>query len=155
MLSITTMTKKVGKTAMLNKDKPLLFDLTEETIDTLGDIIGLCVETKVDLICFSKNAMKQPEISLTKIVGLKDLFIQACLQHGLLGYLDWKNENTPNEQNTNIMTNVIIITCGKQVVEITDSNGEDNRIAHEVDEKRLAFIRERSRVKFNQITHKI
>lgn len=136
-----------------NGKKPILFDIREDTIDTLGDIIGLCVETKTELICYSKKAMEQPDISLTEIPGLNELFVRACLQHGLLGYLDWKNETTPTQQIADIMNNIVIIVCGRKVVNQVDEMNLNKGIVHEVDEKKLAFIRERSRLKFNQIAH--
>lgn len=123
------------------------FDLEEDNVYTLGPIISYCVKHSVDLICYSSEAMKHPGVSLTQIPGLSRLFIRACLQEGLLGYLDWKAKNNPSEQNRIIRNNVIIITCGKPITS-TDDNKD---LAHEVDNDKLSFLTTMSQIKFEQL----
>lgn len=134
------------------KEKQLLFNLSQNNVGILGQNIVNSVKNSVDLICYSHEAMSHPELSVTEIPGLTLLFVQACLQQGLLGYLDWKEENHPNEQNNMIMNNVIIATCGKRVPDDTlDEDQKGKGIAHDVDPDKLAFIRAKSREKFNQL----
>lgn len=140
----------------------ILFDLTEETIGMLGVQIVVSVRKSVDLLVVSSASMKHPEKSLTVIPGLSFLFLEACLQQGLLGYLDWKNEKYPSRQNTIIMNNVIIATCGSisTVPEggmdacsdlVDDGVPSELIIAHEIDESKLSYIREKSRAKFEEL----
>ena len=148
-----TKTKKAAVTPIETtppKAKQMLFDLTSKNVGILGQNIVNAVENSVDLICYSSEAIKHPELSVTEIKGLTLLFVQACLQEGLMGYLDWKEENHPNEQNSMILNNVIIATCGKRVFDDTlVDQSIDQGIAHDVDPDKLTFIRERSRAKFN------
>jgi hypothetical protein len=106
--------------------------------------------------------MNHPDKSLTIIPGLSFLFIKACLQHGLLGYLDWKHEKYPSQQNTIIMHNVIVATCGSpsNVPEggldprpdfVDESVPRELIIAHEIDSTKLSYIREKSRAKFEEL----
>ena len=131
--------------------KEEFFDLTSKNVNYLGQVISQCISNNINLVCFSRESMSHPELSITEIPGLSTLFIKACLQHGLLGYLDWKNETAPSEQNSIIITNVIIATCGKVV---DDGFAGGKGIAHDVDEKKLNFIRTNSRKKFNELTNK-
>lgn len=100
-------------------------------------------------MCYSSEAMKQPGLSLTTMPNVVRLFQRACLQEGLLGYLDWNHELMPSDQNTIIRNNIIIATCGK-VAEDHSVEG----LAHKVDETKLAFLRKASREKFEQIKSK-
>lgn len=135
-----------------NKNQQLLFNLTANNVGILGQNIVDSVRNSVDFICYSHEAMIHPELSVTEIPGLTLLFVQACLQQGLLGYLDWKEENHPNEQNNMIMNNVIIATCGKRVPDETlDPENQAKGIAHDVDPDKLAFIRNKSRERFNEL----
>jgi hypothetical protein len=122
------------------------FDINNDNIELLGLAIKRAIERSVNLICYSRDAMMKPETSITEIPGMQLLFAKACLQHGLLGYLEWKHENTPSEQNSIIMNNVMIAACGKRVHDDTI-----NGIAHTIDPEVLDMVRTRSRVKFNEI----
>ena len=134
------------------KQKQLLFNLSENNVGLLGQNIVNSVRNSVDLISYSYEAMTHPELSVTEIPGLTLIFVQACLQQGLLGYLDWKEETCPNEQNTAIMNNVIIATCGKRVPDNSlDPEPNGKGIVHDVDPEKLAFIRSKSREKFTQL----
>ena len=152
---LSTKNQKERKTTQ----EPVLFDLKESTIQLLGIQIAHCVRKSIDLICFSSFSMRYPEKSLTNIPGLSLLFIKACLQHGLLGYLDWKHETSPSKQNSIIINNVIIATCGLPAsVELEPASDliEDNMpremvIAHDVDPIKLKYIREKSRAKFEEL----
>jgi hypothetical protein len=141
--------KRVSKTSSVVNNEKMFFDLTPVDIKYLGSNIVHCVKTSTDLICYSSNSMNCPMISITEIPGLTDLFTQACLQHGLMGYLDWKHENNPNAQNSIILENVIIATCGKEDKRIID-NTEQSPLYHDIDNNKLTYIREKSRAKFNE-----
>lgn len=131
----------------------LPFDLTEANVGMLGLAIGKSIEKGMNLVCYSSEAMKNPGVSLTQMPNLAKLFQRACLQQGLLGYLDWKNEITPSDQNTIIRNNIIIATCGK-IVENDGLTEQSKGLAHEVDETKLAFLRKASREEFEQIKSK-
>jgi len=81
---------------------------------------------------------------MTKIPGLPNLFVSACLSFGLLGYLDWLNEKNPSHDNI-VLNNVIIITCGYHCDTI---NGQ---MIHMIDQDRLEFLRKQFYNKFNEI----
>jgi hypothetical protein len=131
------------------KQTECLIDLTSANVNSLGEYIAFCVQNSIDLICYSQESIKHPELSITEIPGLSTLFIQACLQQGLLGYLDWKKENHPTEQNDAIINNVIIATCGEKCEPPPDEKSKG--ISHTVDPEKLKLIRSRSAAKFNQI----
>lgn len=131
------------------RPKECLFDLTPDNIDMLSQYIVSCVTDSIDLICYSQESIKRPDLSITEIPGLSILFIKACLQQGLLGYLDWKQENVPTEQNGFIINNIIIATCGERVTDHTLDN--EKGLAHVVDAEKLKYIRTMSRQKFNQL----
>ncbi len=128
----------------MSLDEP--FDINSETVEILGLVIKKSIEKSLNLICYSHEAIMKQDTSVTEIAGMQLLFAKACLQQGLLGYLDWKNETTPSEQNSIIMNNVIIAAVGKRVYDDSITG-----IAHTVDPDVLDMLRTRSRVKFNEI----
>jgi hypothetical protein len=131
--------------------KEVLFDLIPKNLSLLGDVIRKCVAYNITLKLYSSITFKHPGISMTQIPGLKNLFVTTCLEHGLLGYLDWFKEKNPSS-DTIILNNVIIITLLSIMVSDTDiSNDINTSIIHEINEKQLNFIRKQSREKFNQI----
>lgn len=139
-------TPKTEKISNPNLPNDIVFDLTPDNVDSLGRLIVECVKKDIDLKCYSSQTMKNPDIPITEIPGLSFLFIQACLQQGLLGYLDWKLENRHTDQDKAILHNVTILIAGT-----ARFNPEGKYDGHDVDETKLTFIRERSRAKFNQL----
>jgi hypothetical protein len=71
----------------------ILFDVNTENIKWLGEAIRNCVARNIDLKPYSSLAFKHPNTPLTQIPGLTSIFQQACINHGLLGYLDWGQRN--------------------------------------------------------------
>lgn len=145
------------------------FDINPDNLTLLGDAILRCVSNNIELRPYSSLTFKHPTIPLTEIPELPSLFQQACLHYGLLGYLDWINENNPSEVNTIITNNVIIITCGTTIfnssTDIIDPDKHNNptndeklssassipEIVHDINQRKLEVLRNMSRQKFNSM----
>ncbi|CAH6419746.1 Hypothetical protein HVR_LOCUS823 [uncultured virus] len=150
-----------------NRKKPseIILDLAEHNVGCLSEVIRKCATDGITLKTYSSLTLLHPDKSMTEIPGLRNLFSQACIQHGLLGYLDWyvSQEKNPHRDHVQIiLDNVIIITCGSviynPVTDNIDNSDKDealplmkNSIVHSIDEKRLAFIRIISSARFLEI----
>lgn len=129
----------------------IIFDVNEDSIHSLSDVIAKCVCLGSVLKPYSSATFKYPNLSLTKIPGLRNLFQQACIHHGLLGYLDWLKEIF-NDENVEItINNIIIITCGTPCVH--DCSSKDG--SHDIDSDKLEVLRRLSRVRFEKILSSI
>lgn len=136
-----------------------VFDIIPSTLQDLDDAIKKCVIYNIALKPYSSLTFKHQKTSLTEIPGLINLFQDACLNHGLLGYLDWVHETKPSDHNTIVMNNIIIITCGTVVfnpeTDIINPENDDAvssetaDIVHDIDPTKLAFLRKKSRAKFD------
>lgn len=122
----------------------IVFDVIEGNLPVLDNAIRTCVLNNIALKPYSSTTFGHSKIPLTQIPGLTNLFQQACLNHGLLGYFDWVNENNPSPNNTLVMNNIITITCGS----VTSNLGTESI---EINQPKLNFLREKSREKFNLI----
>lgn len=142
--------------------KEIVLDLSPKTLPILGEIIKKCVANRTILNLYCSLTINNGNKSMTEIPGVKNLFVEACLQHGLLGYLDWQKEQTPSDHIQMALDNVIIITCGSVVydphahtnslLDVTEEPIKDNSpIIHEINDTKLQFIRKQSQAKFDQL----
>lgn len=141
--------------------KEVLFNINNETLPWLGEAIIKCVSENLYLRPYSSETFNHPTVPLSEIPGLKNLFQQACLHYGLMGYLEWFGKNNPSDFHDVIETtinNIIIITCGSPVPTKTNndqlvstSTTSIPEIIHDIDQKKLNFIRKISTDKFNDL----
>lgn len=123
----------------------LVVDLCDKNVNMLGGLIKQCLEVNRDIQLYSSLALKHPGISFTRIPGLKDLFIDACINHGLIGYLKYQIELDNGGLKPwykIIMNNIAIITCGTV-------DGDER--SHIINEDELDRLRQLSIDKFNDL----
>lgn len=131
--------------SLIMECKSVKFDVTVDSLDSLGALIVKCVKREVDLICYSSETMRNPNKPMVKIPGLTLLFVKACLQQGLLGYLDYKQENNYTDQTQIVIDNIVIITCGSYV------KSEKGKLSYDIDNNKLTYIRDKSTAKFKEL----
>jgi hypothetical protein len=153
------------------QEREAMFDVTPENLPWLGDAIMRCIFENISLKPYSSLTFQHPTVPLTEIPGLSILFQKACVHYGLLGYLDWVNENNPSEQNTIITNNIIIITCGTVVfnssTDVIDPEKDNTQeeslhltssatpsipeVVHDINQRKLEHLRKLSRQKFDSM----
>ena len=127
------------------QSRHLTLDLTPDNLSGLSTIIRSCITSNIELQVYSSSTMKHPNTPMTQIPGLKNLFVEACLSHGLLGYLDWMNEHHPSDYTKIARDNIIIITCS------ASTEKESTDIIHNINMSHLEYIRNKSRCEFNEL----
>ena len=125
----------------------IVFDIVADNLPSLNNAIRTCVLKNIALKPYSSRTFGHTNIPLTEIPGLKNLFQQACINHGLLGYFDWVNENSPSPNNMVIMNNIITITCGS--ITPNQELGVTNVDRMKINQSKVDFLRKISREKFD------
>ena len=92
--------------------KTIIFDIGPETIDRLPSTIKMALQTKRVMILFCSMA-DDSHLELCQIPEVKELYKKACIEYGLLGYLEYQLPLFPRTQE--IITDVISIACGSWV----------------------------------------
>lgn len=81
---------KVNKVGHEEEVKPqqkiIFFDITPRTISTLPIIINQCLSSQTLLKIFSSEG-DDTDFELAEIPHVKQLYVNACTQYGLLGFL--------------------------------------------------------------------
>src|SRR5437868_6230614 len=76
-----------------NKKQLVIFNLTQETIGGLKYIIQQSLSLGTNLHVLSTLDLNYPEeMDLCEIPEIKDLFLRASVEHGLLGYYSYTNK---------------------------------------------------------------
>jgi hypothetical protein len=85
-------------------------DLTPAKIDKLPETIKFAMATRSAILPFSSMGDHLPGVELCQMPEVKELFIKACIDYGLLGWLLHQQSYFPDSHES--ITTVSMITCG-------------------------------------------
>lgn len=121
----------------------IVFDITPEKIDELPAIIKQAILTKSAIVPMCSMADNLPGTELCQIPEVKELFMKACNEYGLLGYMQYQSSFFPRTEE--LVRNIIAIVCGK----LTKTNGVEFEM--EIDIEEFRDLCTKSVVKFNEL----
>ena len=101
------------------KQAVILVDIWPEKIDKLPETIKFAMETRSAIVPFSSMGDHLPGVELCQIPEVKELFVKACVEYGLIGWLLYQESYFP-KSNDSIST-IIMIAYGT----LTDSDGKE------------------------------
>ena len=119
------------------------FDLTDETLPSLGKTIKDCLLRRLKLLVFCSMG-DDTLLELCQIPEVRRVFYRACLDHGLLGYLYYQQWRWDSDFNDNIKT-VTNVCLGKY----TGNDGKD--FFTEVEGSKVKSLNDASTEKFHKL----
>lgn len=84
-------------------------------------------------------------LPLTENFKLKDMYMKACIDYGLMGYLDWQRKRNHTKCDDETLHYIIIIICG------TTYKKKRSYIKYYIDYEKLQDVRIKSSIKFKHL----
>lgn len=118
------------------------FNLNENTYTELPVIIKQCIISKKPLRIYTSMGDDKPDLELCQIPNVKLLFIKACQEYGLLGFLNYQCKYTNGDE---FIQTVIAVACGVFV------SNEDDSFIYKIELNEVQSLIELSTKKFNEL----
>lgn len=94
-----------GKVLNVKGDN-VVYDLTTQSIVHLPNIIRTCIKNKTKLIIQTTMGDRTPDVELCQISAVREIFIRACKDFGLLGMIVFQKKESPK-----LCLNQLLLLC--------------------------------------------